>query len=97
MTWHGEPGQDGYAYSYGAAAAPCGCASYGYPVMWVPVPIRTHYVYSEPVRHVEEVVDEKWVDKEVVETKTVPVRRETKYVKSAPAKVTKGKVVRSTK
>ena len=90
MAWHGEAGA-GYAYQAGGGAG-CGCP--GYTVTWVPVPIETRYRYSAPVRHVDEVVEE--VDQPIVETRTVPVRRTTKYVKAAP-KVTKGKVVRTTK
>ena len=49
-------------------------------------------------RVVEDVVDE--VNEPIVETRTVPVRRTTKYVKATKTtkpKITKGKVVRSTK
>lgn len=98
MAWHGEwspaygaGAGGGYWYAF-QAGAPCGCPGY----TWVPVPIETHYRYSAPIRHVEEVVEDKVVREEVVETKTVPVRRQTKYVKAAP-KVTKGKVVKSSK
>ena len=55
------------------------------------LPIETHYRYSAPLRHVEEVVEEKVV------RERVPAPREVKYVKTVPAKVTKDKVVRSTK
>jgi hypothetical protein len=66
--------------------------------MWIPVPIQSRYLYSPPIRHEKEVVEEHVVREQVVETKTVPARRETKYVKSAaPARATKGKVVRTTK
>jgi hypothetical protein len=92
MIWHGEEGSS-YWYAYQSAGAPCGCPSY----TWVPVPIETRYRYSAPVRHVEEVVERKVVREKVVESKIVPVRPTTKYVKSAPAKVTKGKVVHTTK
>lgn len=98
MVWHGEEGPDsgagsGYWYAYQAGGASCGCPSY----TWVPVPIETHYRYSAPLRHVEEVVEERVVRQPAVESKIVPARRATKYVKAAPVKVTKGKVVRSTK
>ena len=98
MVWHGEEGPaygagSSYWYAYQAGGAACGCPSY----TWVPVPIETHYRYSAPLRHVEEVVEEKLVRERVAESKIVPVRRATKYVKAAPAKVTKGKVVHSTK
>jgi hypothetical protein len=66
-------------------------------MMWVPVPIETRYRYSAPIRHEQEVVEEHVVRRQVVETKTVPVQRETKYVKSAPTKYTKSKTVRTTK
>lgn len=100
MAWRGEEGAAaayGYPYGYGPAAAPCGCPGYGVPVMWVPIPIQTHYLYSEPTRHVDEVVEERTVEREVVESRTVPVHRATKYVKTAPPKLAKGKVVRTTK
>jgi hypothetical protein len=100
MAWHGGPGPVGpgyaYGYPYGPGPAPCGCGG-GYTVTWVPIRIETRYRYSPAVRHEREIVEEHVVSREVVETKTVPVRRETKYVKPAPAKLTKGKVVRSTK
>jgi len=97
-AWHGEAWHDrgyGYGYQVGGGAG-CGCP--GYTVTWVPVPIETRYRYSAPVRHVEDVVDE--VNEPIVETRTVPVRRTTKYVKATKTtkpKITKGKVVRSTK
>lgn len=92
MVWHGEEGPAygsgaGHWYAYQFGGAPCGCPSY----TWVPVPIETHYRYSAPLRHVEEVVEEKVV------RERVPAPREVKYVKTVPAKVTKDKVVRSTK
>jgi hypothetical protein len=100
MVWHGEGGPAygagsgaGYWYAYQAGGAPCGCPGY----TWVPVPIETHYRYSAPIRRVKEVVEEKVVREPVVEQKIVPVRRAVKYVKTAPAKVTKSKVVKSTK
>jgi hypothetical protein len=102
MGWHGAPGPvyapgGGYVYGYqeGAPAAPCGCGG-GYAVTWVPIRIETRYTYTPAIRHEREVVEESVVRQEVVETKTVPVR-ERKYVRAAPAKPTKGKVVRTTK
>lgn len=86
MVWHGEEGSS-YWYAYQSAGAPCGCPSY----TWVPQPIETRYRYSPPLRHVEEVVEEKVV------RERAPARRAVKYVKAAPAKITKNKVVRSTK
>ena len=90
-VWHGEDGAGGYIYSYAyQTGAPCGCP--GNQVMWVPAPVQTRYSYSAPIRHERVVVEEKVVE-HVVETKTVPVRREVKYVKTARApretKVTK--------
>jgi hypothetical protein len=102
MAWHGEggPGYDygygaggSYWYAYQAPGASCGCPSY----TWVPVPVETRYRYSAPLRHVEEVVEEKVVHERVRESKIVPVRPATKYVKAAPSKMTKGKLVRTTK
>jgi hypothetical protein len=97
MSWQSGPVETeggGYSYSYGYQSAPCGCPSY----TWVPVPVETHYRYSAPVRHVEEVTEERVVREQVVEHKTVRLRPTTKYVKAAPpAKLTKGKVVRSAK
>jgi len=98
MVWDGEEGPaygsgSSYWYAYQSGGAACGCPSY----TWVPVPIQTHYRYSAPLRHVEEIVEEKVIREEVVESKTIPVRREVKYVKAAPRKVTEGKVVRATK
>ena len=98
MEWHGEydHGYDGgssYWYAYQAGGAPCGCPSYN----WVQVPIETHYRYSAPLRHVEEVVEEKVVREQVVERKIVPAAPATKYVKTVPTKVTKGKMVRTSK
>jgi hypothetical protein len=86
-----------YGYQYGPAAAPCGCGGGGgYTVTWVPIRIETRYSYSAPIRHEREVVENTVVPQEVVETRTVPVRR-SKYVRTAPTKLTKGKVVRATK
>jgi hypothetical protein len=103
MAWQSAPGRgyaaDGgyaYGYQYGAPAAPCGCGG-GYTVTWVPIRIETRYRYSPPIRREREIVEERVVSHEVVETKTVPVRRETKYVKPAPVKLTKSKVVKTTK
>jgi hypothetical protein len=98
MVWHGESGSfdgvgSGYWYAYQTGGASCGCPSY----TWVQVPIETHYRYSAPLRHEEEAVEEQVVHERVVESKIVPARPATKYVKAAPAKVTKGKVVRTTK
>ncbi len=99
MAWRGEGGPayggigSSYWYVYQTGGAPCGCPGY----TWVPVPVETHYRYSAPVRHVEEVVEEKVVREQVVEKKVAPVRREVKYVKTAPAKVTKSKVVKRAK
>jgi hypothetical protein len=97
MAWHGEEGAvygsgSSYWYAY-ESGAPCGCPSY----TWVPVPIETRYRYSAPLRHVEEVVEEKVLRERAVERKIVPVRPAAKYVKAASAKVTKGKVVAGTK
>lgn len=91
LPWHGEAGP-GYGYhgEYGYLPAPCGCAGYGYPVMWVRVPIETRYSYSEPVRHEKTIVEERTVHE------TVPARR-TKYVPPPATKMTKGKIVRSAK
>jgi hypothetical protein len=53
-----------YAYRY--TANPCGCPSYAFPaVSWVPVPIQTRYLYSAPIRHESEVVEEKIVEEQV--------------------------------
>ena len=98
MVWHGEEGPaygsgSSYWYAYQSAGAPCGCPSYS----WVRVPIETHYRYSAPLRHVAEVVEQKVVREKVVESKIVSAAPATKYVKSAPAKITKGKVVRTAK
>jgi hypothetical protein len=95
------PGGPGFAYGspYVSGPAPCGCGG-GYTVTWVPIRIETRYRYSPPIRHEREVVEEHVVSRPVVETKIVPVKRTTKYVKRAPAKVTKitkGKVVKTTK
>jgi hypothetical protein len=100
MGWHGGPGpvvgpDYAYGYQYAAGPAPCGCG--GYTVTWVPIRIETRYRYSPPIRREREIVEERVVSHEVVETKTVPVRRETKYVKPAPIKMTKSKVVKTTK
>jgi hypothetical protein len=94
MAWHGESYDGGgYWYAY-QTGAPCGCPAYN----WVEVPVETRYRYSAPVRHVEEVVEEKVVHEPVVERKIVRAPpRQVKYVKAAPTKVTKGKVVKSTK
>jgi hypothetical protein len=109
MEWHGAGPAGGYGYGYeyhsGPAAAPCGCASYALPpVMWMRVPIETHYRYSPPIRRVQETVERRVIREQVVETKTVPVRTSkyvrTKYVKTAAPKMvkeTKGKTVRTTK
>ena len=93
----GVPGP-GFAYQYGAPAAPCGCGGAAYAYTWVPVQVRTNYVYSPAIEHVREVPEERVVYREAVETRTVPVRGKTKYVKVArPVKVTKGKTTRRTK
>lgn len=98
MAWHGAAGADGYAYAIasGGAAAPCGCASPGYAMVWVPVRIETRYRYTPAIRHEREVVEHETVPAEIVETKSVPVRQ-SKYVKVAPAKPARSKIVRSTK
>jgi hypothetical protein len=99
MPWGGPGAAYGYGYQYGSGPAPCGCAAVA-PVAWtwVPVRIETRYRYSAPIRHEREIVEEHVAHETVVETKTVPAHRETKYVKSAPpAKYTKGKVVKTTK
>jgi hypothetical protein len=98
MVWQGdgEPAYGsggGYWYAYQSGAPSCGCPAY----TWMPVPIETRYSYSAPRRHVQEVVEEKVVRDTVVEPKIVPARPATKYVKARPPKVTKSKVVRSTK
>jgi len=100
VSWGGPGpayGGYGYGYQYSSGPAACGCAALP-PVMWVPVPVETRYRYSAPIRHEREIVEERVVREKVVEAKTVPVRRETKYVKSAPStKYTKDKIVRTTK
>jgi hypothetical protein len=89
----------GYAYPAGSAPVPCGCGGYAYPpVTWVPIQIETHYRYSAPIRQEKNVVEEKVVEENVTETKTVPVHRSTKYVKAPrQTKQTKRKVIRKTK
>jgi len=88
----------GYGYQYGAGPAACGCAAPPVAWTWVPVRIETRYRYSAPIRHERDVVEEHVTHETVVETKTVPVHRQTKYVKSAPpVRETKGKVVKTTK
>ena len=102
--WHGAMGSVGPAYGYppeqGYAPGPCGCAAYAYPpVAWVQVPVETRYRYSPPIRHVTERVERRVINRVVTETRKVPVRV-TKYVKTAkpvPTKMTKSKVVRTTK
>nr|WP_166177737.1 hypothetical protein [Altererythrobacter segetis] len=84
-------GGSSYWYAYQSGGAPCGCPSY----TWIPVPIETRYRYSAPLRHVDEVVEEKVVREQVSERKIVPAQAATKYVKLA--KVPKGKTVRTTK
>lgn len=96
MVWHGEGAPPPvYGDPYGPAAAPCGCPGYGVPVMWVRVPIHTRYSYSPAIRHESDVVESRVVDRVV--TRSVPVRREGKYIKTAPAKVTKSTKARRTK
>ena len=92
MAWHGEAYDGGgYWYAY-QAGSPCGCPG----STWVQVPVETRYRYSEPVRHVEEVVEEKVVREPVVERKIVRTPpRQVKYVKAAPTKTTR--VVKSAK
>jgi hypothetical protein len=97
------PDEPGFAYGspYPPGATPCGCGA-GYTVTWVPIRIETRYRYSPPIRHEREVVEEHMVSRPVVETKIVPVKPATKYVKQAPtritkSKVTKGKVTKGTK
>jgi len=75
----------GYGYGYGYPAYP----AYAYQVVMVPVTYRTNYIYSAPVRHEEEVVDEEWVDEEVIETRQVPAPQPTKYVKDKRIRYTK--------
>ena len=88
----------GSPYPFGAPAAPCGCAAPAYAFTWVPVQIRTNYVYSPAIERVREVPEDHVVYREAVETRTVPARAVTKYVKSArPVKSTKGKKARSVK
>jgi hypothetical protein len=89
----------GFAYRYGTGSAPCACGRYAYPpVMWVRVPVETRYRYSAPIRHENQVVEEKVVTEDVAETKIVPAHRKAKYVKSPRRpKQTKGKVVRKTR
>lgn len=96
IGWHGGSGPaygGGYWYAYQFNGSTCGCPA---AVTWVPAPVQTHYSYSAPVRHVTEVVEEKVVRDRVTERKIVPVPRPTKYVKAAPAKMTKGNL-RATK
>ena len=89
MMWHEERGDGGgysYWYQYSVPAA-CGCPGAARER------IETRYRYSPPIRHVEEVVEERVVRERVVEHKTVPVRHATKYTKTAPkTKLTKSKV-----
>jgi len=93
----GVPGPD-FAYHYGGAAAPCGCGVPTGGYVWVPVQIRTNYVYSAAIEHVREVPEERVVYHEVTETRLVRARGKGKYVKVArPAKLTKGKTIRTTK
>lgn len=93
----GVPGP-GFAYQHGPASAPCGCAPAAYSYAWVPVQVRTNYIYSPAIEHVREVPEEHVVYSEAIETRTVPVRGKTKYVKVArPARITKSRPVRRTK
>lgn len=98
---YGSPPSAPYSYpqAYGSpSAAPCGCPGYTYTYTWVPVQVHSNYVYSPPIQHVREIPEEHVVYDQVVETRTVPVRGTIKYVKtSRPAKLTKGKTVRSAK
>jgi hypothetical protein len=87
-------GNGGPAYGYPAGAGSCGCPGYGHPVAWMQVPVQTNYRYSPAIRHDKQVVEQHTVNDMVVESKTVPVRRRTKYVKTPVTKVTK---VRSAK
>lgn len=79
-----------YAYRY--TANPCGCPGYAFPaVSWVPVPIQTRYLYSAPIRHESEVVEEKIVEEQVAP----PVRARPNR---APARShARSKVVRTTR
>lgn len=58
------------------------------------VPVETRYSYSPATRHDQQVAEEDTVNDVIVERKTVPVQRPTKYVKIPAAKIPK---VRSTK
>jgi hypothetical protein len=82
-----------YAYRY--AGNPCGCPGYVYPpVSWVPVPIQTRYVYSAPIRHESEVVEEKIVEEQV----GPPVRvRPKRAAPSRSPRRAKSKLVRTTR
>jgi hypothetical protein len=80
---HGGPGP-AYHYRHGYPG-------YAVPVMWVPVKIKTRYVYSEPLRREKEVVVEEWVEDEVVERKTLS--RSRKASKAVP--VGEGKPIRA--
>lgn len=93
------PGTPPYDYGYqDGRAGPCGCGGAAYVYVWVPVHIRTSYVYSAPIQHIREVPEESVVYREAVETRTVPVRGRAKYVKGPrPVKVTKGKAIRAAK
>jgi hypothetical protein len=99
MGW-GPVGPDyGFANRYGAGPTPCACGGYAYPpVVWVRVPVETRYRYSAPLRHENQLVEERVVKEDVAETKIVPAHRKTKYAKSPRRpKQTKGKVIRKTK
>jgi hypothetical protein len=74
------------AYRYGH-----GYPGKGFPVMWVPVKIKTRYVYSEPLRREKKVVVEEWVADEALERKTLS--RPRKASKAVP--VGEGKTTRS--
>jgi len=90
--------ESGSPYPYGPAATPCGCGGAAYAYTWVPVQIRTHYLYSPAIERVREVPEEHVVYHEAVESRTARVRGKTKYVKSTrPVKLTKGKAIRSVK
>jgi hypothetical protein len=81
-----------YAYRY--TANPCGCPGYAFPaVSWVPVPIQTRYLYSAPIRHESEVVEEKIVEEQVAP----PVRARPNRAPARSPRHAKSKVVRTTR
>ncbi|MXP40181.1 hypothetical protein GRI75_00805 [Altererythrobacter soli] len=80
-------GGPGPAFHYGP-----GYPGYGFPVMMVPVKIKTRYVYSEPLRREKEVVVEEWVDDEMAGRKIVgSPRKASKAVPTSDGKTTRSK------